>query len=107
LFCSFSLARISTFGGKRGGSPPPPFAATCLILGSSGSSAAFVFSGPGYSFDFFKDADSNVAPPPYLGTAVGASDQAVIGRTGTTNLLLPHFEHLRGASGMALAVHSG
>jgi hypothetical protein len=32
------------------------------------------------SFGFFKDADSNVAPQSYLGTAVGASDQAVIGR---------------------------
>jgi hypothetical protein len=26
------------------------------------------------SFGFFKDADSNVAPPPYLGTAVGTGD---------------------------------
>ena len=32
------------------------------------------------SFGFLKDADSNVAPQSYLGTAVGASDQAVIGR---------------------------
>jgi len=80
LFCSFSLPRISTFGGKPGGSPPPPFAAPCLILGSSGSSAALGFSGPGLSFDFFKDADSNVAPPPYLGTAVGAGYETVICR---------------------------
>jgi hypothetical protein len=27
--------------------------------------------------------------------------------SGTTNLLLPHFGHLSGASGMARAVHSG
>src|SRR5207249_10892073 len=26
------------------------------------------------SFDFFKDADSNVAPPPYLGTAVRSEE---------------------------------
>ncbi len=32
------------------------------------------------SFDFFKDADSNVAPPPYLGTAVGAGYETVICR---------------------------
>jgi hypothetical protein len=32
------------------------------------------------SFGFFKDADSNVAPQSYLGTAVGAGDKAVIGR---------------------------
>jgi len=61
-------------------SPPPPFTAPCLILGSSGSSAALGFSGPGHSFDFFKDADSNVAPPPYLGTAVGAGYETVICR---------------------------
>jgi hypothetical protein len=83
LFCSFSLPRISTFGGKRGGSPPPPFAAPCLIIGSSGSSAALGF--PPWrtfllSFGFFKDTDSNVAPPSYLGTAVGAGYETVICR---------------------------
>jgi len=34
----------------------------------------------GHSFAFFKDTDSNVAPPPYLGTAVAASDETFIGR---------------------------
>ncbi len=29
---------------------------------------------------FFKDADSHVAPPPYPGTAVGASDETLICR---------------------------
>ena len=81
LFCSFSLPRISTFGGKPGGSPPPPFAAPCLILGSSGSTAALGFpSCLGHGFGFFKDADSHVAPPSYPGTAVGASDETVICR---------------------------
>jgi hypothetical protein len=42
--------------------------------------AALGFSGPGHGFGFFKDADSNVAPPSYSGTAVGAGDKAVIGR---------------------------
>ena len=32
------------------------------------------------SFGFFKNADSNVTPPPYPGTAVGASDETVICR---------------------------
>jgi len=32
------------------------------------------------TFGFFKDADSNVAPPPYLSTAVGAGDKTVICR---------------------------
>ncbi len=32
------------------------------------------------SFGFFKNADSNVTPPPYPGTAVGAGDEAVICR---------------------------
>src|SRR5438876_12174540 len=31
---------------------------------------------------FFKDADSHVAPPSDLGTAVGAGDNALIGRMG-------------------------
>src|SRR5438309_10355138 len=31
---------------------------------------------------FFKDADSHVAPPSDLGTAVGAGDNAPIGRMG-------------------------
>src|SRR6266571_3101921 len=32
------------------------------------------------SFGFFKDADSNIAPAPYPGTAVGASDETLICR---------------------------
>ena len=32
------------------------------------------------TFGFFKDADSNVAPPSYPGTAVGAGDETLIGR---------------------------
>src|SRR6266705_1521007 len=42
--------------------------------------ATLSFGGPGHGFGFFKDAHSHVAPPPYPCTAVGASDQAVIGR---------------------------
>jgi len=62
----------------------------------------------GHGFSFLKNADSNVAPPPYLGTAVGAGYETVfLEWSGTTNLLLPHLRHLRGASGMARAVHSG
>src|SRR6266571_1461051 len=48
------------------------------VSGSSASSLGF--GGPGHGFGFFKDADSNVAPAPYLGTAVCASDQTVICR---------------------------
>jgi hypothetical protein len=51
----------------------------------SGSTAALGFDGPGHGFGFFKDADSNIAPPPYC-------------RCRT---------YLSGASGMARAVHSG
>src|SRR5439155_15009169 len=36
----------------------------------------------GHGFGFFKDADSHVAPPPDLGTAVGAGDNALIRRMG-------------------------
>ena len=44
--------------------------------------ASLGFRGPGHGFGFFKDADSNVAPPSDLGTAVGAGDNALIGRMG-------------------------
>ncbi len=39
-------------------------------------------SSLGHGFGFFKDADSHVAPPSDLGTAVGAGDNALIGRMG-------------------------
>jgi len=58
-----------------------PLPHPCLILGSSGSTAALGFpSCLGHGFGFFKDADSHVAPPSYPGTAVGASDETVICR---------------------------
>ena len=60
-----------------------PLPHPCLILGSSGSTAALGFpSCLGHGFGFFKDADSHVAPPSDLGTAVGAGDNAPIGRMG-------------------------
>ncbi len=60
-----------------------PLPHPCLILGSSGSTAALGFpSCLGHGFGFFKDADSHVAPPPDLGTAVGAGDNALIRRMG-------------------------
>ena len=37
-------------------------------------------SSLGHGFGFFKDADSHVAPPSDLGTAVGAGDKTVICR---------------------------
>src|SRR2546428_8916380 len=48
--------------------------------GSGRSTAALGFDRPGHGFGFFKDADSHVAPPPYPGTAVGASDETLICR---------------------------
>jgi len=42
--------------------------------------ATFGFAWAFYLFGFFKDADSNVAPPSYLGTALGTSNQTVICR---------------------------
>ena len=39
-------------------------------------------SSLGHGFGFFKDADSHVAPPSDLGIAVGAGDNAPIGRMG-------------------------
>jgi len=57
----------------------PTFGVIRLRL--SGSSASLGFpSCLGHSFAFFKDTDSNVAPPPYLGTAVAAGDETVICR---------------------------
>jgi len=55
----------------------PTIASNCcpVTLGFLSSWCSFPLS-----FGFLKDADSNVAPPSYLGTAVGASDQAVSGR---------------------------
>ena len=44
--------------------------------------AALGFPWAFYFFGFFKDADSNVAPPSYLGTAVGAGDNTLIRRMG-------------------------
>jgi len=58
-----------------------PLPHPCLIFGSSGSTAVLGLpSCLGHGFGFFKDADSNVAPPSYPGTAVGASDETVISR---------------------------
>src|SRR5438477_6757662 len=42
--------------------------------------AALGFPWAFYFFGFFKDADSNVAPPSYLGTAAGAGYETVICR---------------------------
>ena len=39
-------------------------------------------SSLGHGFGFFKNADSLVAPPSDLGTAIGAGDNALIGRVG-------------------------
>ena len=39
-------------------------------------------SSLGHGFGFLKDADSHVAPPSDLGTAVGAGDNALIRRMG-------------------------
>jgi len=53
---------------------PPALSSCCSVtLGFLSSCCTFSLS-----FGFLKDADSNVAPQSYLGTAVGASDQAVI-----------------------------
>ena len=55
---------------------------------------------------FFKDADSHVAPPSDLGTAIGAGDNALIGRMGrdgesiAATLAAPERESVR-------VVHSG
>jgi hypothetical protein len=59
------------------------------------------------SFGFLENADSNVAPPPYLGTAVGAGYETVISRMVWDGEFIAAARHLRGASGMARAVHSG
>ena len=70
--------------------------------------ASLGFRGPGHGFGFFKDADSNVAPPSDLGTAVGASDQAVIGRMiWDDEFIAAALGASEGVSGMARAVHSG
>jgi hypothetical protein len=55
----------------------PTIASRCcpVTLGFLSSCCSFLLS-----FGFFKDADSNVAPPSYSGTAVGTGDKAVICR---------------------------
>jgi hypothetical protein len=58
------------------------------------------------SFGFFKDSDSNVAPPSYSGTAVGAGDKAVICRIVWNEFIAAALGASEGASGMARAVHS-
>src|SRR5437016_10728740 len=57
---------------------------------------------------FFKNADSHVAPPSDLGTAVGAGDNALIGRMGReVSLLLPHLRHLSGEACVSALIGSG
>jgi hypothetical protein len=59
---------------------PGPFKGIPTANESSSSTALGFPSWRVLSFGFFKDPDSNFAPSPYLSVAVGASDQAVIGR---------------------------
>jgi hypothetical protein len=55
---------------------PPSLSSCCPVtLGFLSSCCTFPLS-----FGFLKNADSNVAPPPYLGTAVGAGYETVISR---------------------------
>jgi len=50
------------------------------------------------SFGFFKDADSNVAPPSYSAPqSAQVTRLSAVELSGTTNLLLPHLGHLSGA----------
>jgi hypothetical protein len=55
----------------------PTIASSCcpVMLGFLSSWCSFPLG-----FGFFKDADSNVAPSSYSGTAIGAGDKAVSGR---------------------------
>src|SRR5438094_9774910 len=57
---------------------------------------------------FFKDADSHVAPPSDLGTAVGAGDMLpLVEWAGTVSLLLPHLRHLSGKACVSALIGSG
>jgi len=79
------------------------------IVATSGCCPATLgFPWAFYFFGFFKDADSNVAPPPYLGTAVGASDQAVICRmVWDDEFIAAALRASEGSVRQARAVHSG
>ena len=84
----------------------PTIASNCcpVTLGFLSSWCSFPLS-----FGFLKDADSNVAPQSYLGTAVGASDQAVSGRIVWNDEFIAAAlgaSEWGVASGMARAVHS-
>src|SRR5438874_13830090 len=57
---------------------------------------------------FFKDADSHVAPPSDLGTAVGAGDNALIGRMGRDDeSIAATLAHLSGKACVSALIGSG
>ena len=86
-----------------------PLPHPCLILGSSGSTAALGFpSCLGHGFGFFKDADSHVAPTSYPGPqSAQVTRLSSVKWSGTANLLLPHLRHLSGEACMSALIGSG
>ena len=65
-------------------------------------------SSLGHGFGFFKDADSHVAPPSDLGTAVGAGDNALIGRMGRDGeSIAATLAHLSGKACVSALIGSG